>query len=273
LTRTAGWPLTYAGSQFDNITWFHHSIMRLSLTSLLLAALFAVVPSPRAADAPKINVLLITGDDVAPAHNWREVSPALRELLAGSGRFDVKVCEDAGILDSAPALARYDLVLLAMYNAKTPTLDAAAMANLAAFVKGGKGFVITHLASASFKEHAEFRKLCGRYWVMGTSGHGPRGPFKVKIADPDHPVTKGLDAFEADDELYAKLQGDAPVHVLLTADSDWSKQTEPLAFTLEYGQGRVFHETFGHDARALQNPAVRRLILRGCEWAATGKVE
>ena len=75
-----------------------------------------------------LDVLLITGDDVTPPHNWREVAPALRELLAGSGRFDVKVCEDAGILDSAPALARYDLVLLAMYNAKTPTLSDAAKA-------------------------------------------------------------------------------------------------------------------------------------------------
>jgi type 1 glutamine amidotransferase len=35
----------------------------------------------------------------------------------------------------------------------------------------------------------------------------------------------------------------------------------------------VFHETFGHDAKALTNPTVQKLIQRGCEWAATGKVE
>jgi type 1 glutamine amidotransferase len=133
--------------------------------------------------------------------------------------------------------------------------------------------VVAHLASASFKEWGEFQKLCGRYWVMGKSGHGPRSVFQVKITDPDHPISQGIKDFEADDELYAKLLGDAPVHVLAEAYSDWSKKTEPLAFTLSYGQGRVFHHTFGHDARALSNPSVRKLIERGSQWAATGTVK
>ena len=226
-----------------------------------------------AADAAKLKLLLITGDDVEPAHNWREVAAATRDLLTESGKFDVKVCEDAAILDSAAALGRYDLVYLSMYNAKTPTLSDQAKANLLSYVKGGKGFVVTHLGSASFKEWPEFQKLCGRYWVMGKSGHGPRSSFKVRVADANDPITKGISAFEADDELYAKLQGDAPIHVLLEADSDWSKQVEPLAFTLAYGQGRGFHETFGHDGKAMANPMVKKLVVQGCQWAATGKVE
>jgi type 1 glutamine amidotransferase len=108
---------------------------------------------------------------------------------------------------------------------------------------------------------------------MGKSGHGPRSPFKAKVVTKDNPITQGLADFEADDELYAKLQGNAPITVLVQADSDWSKQTEPLAFTVEYGKGRVFHQAFGHDGRAVKNPAVQTLIQRGTEWAATGKVQ
>ena len=231
-------------------------------------------PSGGAAEAaPKIRVLLVTGDDVTPAHNWAEVSQAIKETLVSAGRFEVRLCEDTGVLDSAASLARYDLVFLHFYNAKTPTLSDTAKANLLQFVKGGKGFAVSHLSSASFKEWEEFRKMCGRYWVMGKSGHGPRSVFKSRIANKEHPVTKGLADFEADDELYAKLQGDVAINVLVEADSDWSKQTEPLAFTLEYGTGRVFHEAFGHDAKAIRNPSVQKLITRGCEWAATGKVE
>jgi type 1 glutamine amidotransferase len=249
-------------------------MLQLSLTALVLSALLAFASGSAAAEPGKtVKVLLITGDDVEPPHNWREVSQAIRETLVAAGKFDVRVCEDAGVLDSAATLGRYDLVLLAMYNAKTPTLSAAAKANLAGFVSGGKGLVISHLSSASFKEWAEFPKLCGRYWVMGKSGHGPRSVFKARLAKKDHPITAGLADFEADDELYAKLQGDAPITVLVEADSDWSKQTEPLAFTVACGQGRVFHETFGHDAKAVQNPSVQKLLQRGCEWAATGKVE
>jgi len=242
---------------------------------LLLGSLVAWCSAPAfAADTPaKARVLLITGDDVSPAHNWLDVSAATREILVASGKFDVKVCEDPGILDSAASLARYDLVFLALYNAKTPTISDAAKENLLNFVKGGKGFAVAHLASASFKEWAEFRNLCGRVWVMGKSGHGPRAPFKVKIVNQTSPITQGLEDFVADDALYAKLEGDAPITVLVEADSDWSKRTEPLAFTLEYGKGRVFHEAFGHDRKALDNPSIRTLIVRGCEWAATGQVK
>jgi uncharacterized protein len=247
--------------------------MRLFTCTLIGIGLLASVSAANAAAAAKIKVLLITGDDVTPAHNWQETSAATRDILTSSGKFDVKICEDAGILDSNSSLQRYDLVFLAMYNAKTPTLSATAKENLLNFVKGGKGFAVSHLGSASFKEWDEFKGLCGRAWVMGTSGHGPRSVFKVRIADANDPITKGLADFEADDELYAKMQGDVPIHVLATADSDWSHQTEPLAFTLEYGRGRVFHEAFGHDGKALANPAVKTIIQRGCEWAATGKVQ
>ena len=239
----------------------------------LVAALGSARHSTAAGQPGKIKVLLVTGDDVQPAHNWREVSQALRETLVSNGKFDVRVCEDAGVLDSAATLGRYDLVLLHLYNAKTPPLSAGAKENLAGFVRDGKGLVVSHLSSASFKEWKEFSKLCGRAWVMGKSGHGPRAVFKARIVKADSPITQGLAEFEADDELYAKLQGDTPITVLVEADSPWSNKTEPLAFTIEYGKGRVFHETFGHDARALDNPTVQKLIQRGCEWAATGKVQ
>jgi type 1 glutamine amidotransferase len=103
---------------------------------------------------------------------------------------------------------------------------------------------------------------------MGTSGHGPRGVFRAVVVDKSSPITKGIADFDQDDELYAKLQGDAPIHVLVEAKSDWSHATEPLAFTLAYGKGRVFHHTFGHDAKAIGTPEVKKLIVQGTAWAA-----
>lgn len=225
-------------------------------------------------EAAKAQVLIVTGDDVGP-HPWKEVSQATRDLLVASGKFDVVISEKASVLETAADLKKYDVIYLAMYNAKTPTLTDAAKQNLLDFVKSGKGFVASHLASGSFKEWDEFKKLCGRNWVFGKgkSGHGPRSVFKCKVTNKDHAITKGLADFEADDELYAKMEQSVPVNVLVTADSDWSKQTEPLAFTLEYGKGRVFHHTFGHDGKALNNPAIQKLLQNGTQWAATGKVE
>ncbi len=177
--------------------------------------------------AEKLRVLLITGDDVK-AHNWKEMSAATREVLDASGKFNVTMAEDLSPLDSAAGLKNYDLIFLTRYNT-TGTLSDAGKQNLLDFVKSGKGLAVSHLASASFKECDEFRKLCGRYWVMKKSGHGPRSVFTAKIADQAHPITKGLKDFQTDDELYAKLEGDAPIHVLVEADSDWSKKTERKA--------------------------------------------
>ena len=116
--------------------------MRLTLTALIgITALTCTYNAPAAEAKPaKIKVLLVTGDDVGP-HPWREMSEATREVLVAGGRFDVKVCEDPLILESAPALKNYDLIFLSYYNAKSPTLSDTAKENLVAFVKGGKAWV------------------------------------------------------------------------------------------------------------------------------------
>ncbi len=246
--------------------------MHRLLTILALASTTLLVSSRVWADdaATKIKVLIITGDDV-PVHNWKETTAATRKILLDSGRFDVAVSEDLKPLEAADGLKPYDVVVLNRYNRRPPLSDAAKK-NFLDFIRGGKGLYVQHMASASFADWPEFGKLCGRYWVMGKSGHAKRAPFEAKITAESHPITAGLKAFRADDELYAKLQGSEPIHVLVEADSDFSKKTEPLVFWLPYGQGRVVHCTFGHDGKAINTPEVTTLIVRGIEWAATGKV-
>ncbi len=246
------------------------SICVLVLVCIVVAGFGVAVDAARGPG--KINVLLITGDDVG-AHNWREMSGTTREILVASKKFDVKVCEDPLILESETALKGYDVIVFMIYTRSMPMPPEQAKKNLMNFVKSGKGFFVQHLASASFAKWDEFGKLCGRKWVMGTSGHGPRVPFEAKITAKEHPITAGMDDFVCDDELYAKLQGDGEINVLVTADSDWSKKTEPLVFTLNYGKGRTVHNAFGHDRKALMTPNVRKIIVRGVEWAATGKVK
>lgn len=247
------------------------SVRLLALAALLAMVCFAGF-GVAAQGGGKISVLLIGGDDVMPYHDPHEISEKTREVLLLSGRFDVKVCEDAFILESEKALERYDVIVLTMYNAKTPTLSDAGKENLLNFVKAGKGFYVQHLASASFKEWEEFGQLCGRHWIMGTSGHGPRSVFPVKIVNKEHPITKGMSDFRIFDELYAKLQGDSDIEVLVSASSDWSDREEPLVFVRPYGKGRSVHNALGHDFKAILNPDMQKLICRGVEWAATGKV-
>lgn len=245
--------------------------MRRTVSVLVLLGLVALCAGVVQAEKPaKIKVLLITGDDVK-SHPWKETTASVKDTLLATGKFDIKVSEDLSPLDSAETLKAYDVIYYNRFNQKA-VLSEQAKKNLVDFVKGGKGFFVQHLASASFPKWEEFGKLCGRYWVMGKSGHGPRSVFESKIVDKDHPITKGLNNFKTDDELYAKLLGKEPIHVLVEAYSDWSKKTEPLVFWQEYGKGRMVQNAYGHDGKALATPEVKTIIIRGVEFAATGKV-
>jgi hypothetical protein len=66
------------------------------------------------------------------------------------------------------------------------------------------------------------------------------------------------------------------MHVLATGfsatETGGSGQHEPLLMTVQFGQGRVFHTTLGHDTKAMQGVAFQVTLQRGTEWAATGDV-
>ncbi|MDZ4796988.1 MAG: ThuA domain-containing protein, partial [Bryobacteraceae bacterium] len=109
--------------------------------------------------------------------------------------------------------------------------------------------------------------------------HGARKPFVIENRVKNHPITKGLPDkwMHVTDELYATLRGPGEnMTVLSTAYSDPNNKgtgrDEPVLMVLSFGRGRVFHTTLGHDVAAVSGPAFGVTLLRGTEWAATGKV-
>jgi type 1 glutamine amidotransferase len=246
-------------------------VTRFAFVACVFLAVLGFGFAVNAADEPKIQALIITGDDVA-SHKWQETTPVMKDILVKSGKFDVTVVEGFSILDKKEDLQKYGVIVWMLFNAKKVPISDAAKVNLVSFVKDGKGIAFNHFASGSFAQWPEWVEMCGRYWGKG-SGHATvRTPFEVKIVAKDNPIMKGIENFKTDDELYARLVGDAKINVLAEADSDWSKKTEPMVWTVDYGKGRVFHHTFGHDGKALATPEVQKIIVRGCQWAATGKV-
>ncbi len=241
-----------------------------------LVAFATLVPSATPAAAlPDLTppsggtkVLLVTGDDY-PGHPWRETAPVLKAVLEKDPRLKVRVVEDPNALAS-PQLKDWDVVIIHFMDWEKPGPGPEARTNLARFVQSGKGLMLTHFACGAWdnNEWPEFKKLAGRIWNPKLRGHDPHGKFLVEIADPEHPITKGLQPFETLDELYTCLDGDAPIHVVAKATSKVDQRDYPMAFVLNYGKGRVFHSPLGHDARAYAAPGVGELMRRGCAWAA-----
>ena len=46
-----------------------------------------------------------------------------------------------------------------------------------------------------------------------------------------------------------------------------------MLMVLDYGKGRIFHTTLGHDVAAMRCVGFIATFQRGTEWAATGKVK
>ena len=238
---------------------------------LVLLLLFFVSLAGNANAAPeKIKVLIVTGFDVG-SHKWQESTKLVQAILEETGRFDVSVSTDKEVFAS-PSLADYGAVVLSygFWNEADPSEQA--KAGLLSYVQGGGNVVALHFACSSFQDWEEYGVLLGRVWKKGVGGHGPYGEFTVNIKNAEHPITKGVKDFKTEDELYAKLDGDAEIEVLASAYSDWSKKVEPIVFVKRYGKGRVVQNVLGHGLDSKQNPSYQGLLCRGVEWAATGKV-
>jgi type 1 glutamine amidotransferase len=245
--------------------------MRLWYRVLLIAGFLTPLFACRFSEgAEKIRVLIVTGFDVG-AHKWEESAKLNQAILQQSDRFDVTISTSKEIFAS-PKLSDYHVLVFNFGFWDEPDPSDAAKAGLLSFVKGGGNVVALHFACSSFQNWKEYGDMLGRVWVKGVGGHGPYGAFTVKIKDTNHPITKELKDFRTEDELYAKLSGDAEIQVLATADSDWSGKTEPIVFAKSYGKGRVLQNVLGHGVDSKQNPVYQQLLRRGVEWAATGNV-
>jgi type 1 glutamine amidotransferase len=171
------------------------------------------------------------------------------------------------------------------------------------YVQNGGGVVSVHAADNAFPNWKAFNKMvgvggwrgrneaAGPHWFYqdgkmaadatpGAAGsHGARLPFQVNSREPEHPIMKGLPKvwMHQGDELYAMLRGPGEnMTVLATAYSNpqnkGSGREEPILLTLNYGKGRIFHTTMGHDIPALSCVGFIVTFQRGTEWAATGNV-
>ncbi len=222
--------------------------------------------TPDAARTGPIRVLLVTGQEY-PGHPWSQTAPALAEQLQKDSRLQVRTVEDPHFLDSEMIL-QYDVIVLHFMNWEQPAPGEKARENLRRAVENGKGLALVHFACGAWQDWPEFRSLAGRAWDPKLRGHDPRGPFRVEICNPGHPIGQGLKDFETDDELYTCLAGDRPIEIVAQARSKVDGKDYPMAFVLNYGKGRVFHCVLGHDAKALQPEGVGELYRRGCRWAA-----
>ena len=244
----------------------------------------------------KIKVLLVDGQN---NHDWKRCSPVMIDTLQATGRFEIEraIVTKEEIADFNPDFAKYQ-VILSNYNGE-PWLEET-QRSFVQYMKGGGNLVVVHAADNSFPEWKEFNEMIGLggwkgrnekdgpyvYWKDGKivrdnskgrgGSHGRPWEYKVVVRDREHPITRGLPSefLMVKEELYDRLRGPAKnMTVLATAFADGgSERHEPVLMTIKYGKGRVFHTVMGHSHTSMGGVAFQETLIRGTEWAATGKV-
>jgi hypothetical protein len=153
---------------------------------------------------------------------------------------------------SPKALKNYDLVIFANTTGDLPLPDPQAFLD---WIKAGNAFVGMHAATDTFPGFQPYTEMIGGHFRT----HGPQVEVEIINQDPSCPACSHLGkTWTVFDEIYQLKDFDpTKVHGLLTldrlmlnaADIKNNKATPgdyPIAWTKEYGQGRVFYTSLGH---------------------------
>ncbi|TAP40109.1 ThuA domain-containing protein [Alteromonas sp. KUL49] len=203
-----------------------------------------------------------------------------------------------------PEFSEYDLVI-SNFGWKSAAWPNATQQAFVRFIKNGGGFVVVHAANNAFPDWREYNEIIGLggwggrnesdgpylYYdnnhnlVTDTSpgnagGHGFKHAFSIRVREPKHPIMQSFAPtwVHAKDELYNRLRGPAKNITILASAFDSPEHNgfgrhEPVAFTINYGQGRVFHTTLGHGDNVYQDDNFQKLMINGAIWAAGGNNE
>jgi type 1 glutamine amidotransferase len=242
---------------------------RILLSCLVACVLFLPVASPAAdGQGAKIRVLVVTG-----GHDF-EREPFFK-LFKDNSEITFEAVEHPNFHAwlKAENASKYDVIVA--YDMHQEITDEA-KANFLARLKEGKGLVVMHHAIASYQDWPEYAKIIGaKYYLQKTNVNGVvklRSQYQhdvqipVTIADPTHPVTKGLKDYVIHDETYKLFDVFEDTHALLKTKEPLSN--EVIAWSKTYGPARVVYIQSGHDHFAYENPNLQQLLKQAIRWTA-----
>jgi putative heme-binding domain-containing protein len=257
--------------------------MRDLLTFLLTEPLQPAVFERKGAPAPRtraeVEKVLGGGATTAPAAN-----KPFRVLLVagpkdhGEGEHDYPLWQkrwttllglaEGVTVDTAnewPTAKQWEQADVAVFYSANPAWTAAKGPELDAFIARGRGLVYLHYAVNGRDDVAALADRIGLAWKGGSSRFR-HGQIDLTFRDSAHPITRGFDKITFIDESYWQGTGD-PKRIHLLADDMEEGKSQPLIWTMEKPNGRVFVSILGHYTWTFDDPLFRILLLRGICWA------
>ena len=246
----------------------------LVASTLALALLAAATPAAATEKEPpakgKIRVLLTFGGhgfEQKPFFAMFDSMPNVRYTKA-------PMPKSAELL--GPGLEKdYDVIV--MYDMVRRITPRQQKAFVALLKDKGIGLVSLHHNMGAHPDWDQFPRIIGGKFffkpgeIDGEKHSKPSGwahgqQLQVTVADPKHPITRGLEDFEIHDEVYNNYYTSPKVRVLLKTDHP--KNDPELAWVKRFGKSRVFYLMLGHDSKSWEYPNFVKIVTRGIQWAA-----
>jgi len=136
------------------------------------------------------------------------------------------------------------------------------------FVEAGGAALFLHNTTHVGLTDPDFRHVLGAAYT----GHPPIRTFKVKVTNPDHPITKGVkDFIVTDEQHYMTYDKDPKLLFLETVNEDGLTYqsygaSAPGGWSYDYGKGRVCYMSPGHMLTDLWNPEYIKLQQNAVRW-------
>ncbi|MFN3844585.1 MAG: ThuA domain-containing protein [Paracoccaceae bacterium] len=193
-------------------------------------------------------------------------------LLAGWLReagMDVQVTDSLACFDDPAALVDLSLIVPVWTMSD---ISAEQARNVASAVASGVGLAGCHGGMCdAFRANVTWHFMTGAQWVAHPGNDGVR--YRVRMVSDD-PLVAGIEDFEVETEQYY-LHFDPAVKVHAVCDFPVADGFHapngpvemPIVFTKYWGQGRVYHNALGHQAKVIDHGPAATLLKRGLLWA------
>lgn len=228
--------------------------------AISLLAACDVGDSVCAEDAPPLRVCFLSG---CPTYH-SEKSLALFEkwLEKTYAAKCTHLSRDGHMFPALDQLADCDVTFIFF---KRMNLEGSQLETFQKHVRSGKPIVAVRTASHAVQTWLAFDKeiLGGNY--LGHYDKDPDTTIEVTDAGRDHPILKDVRLKSAPGPLYKNTGHADDIAVILTGSSPG--RSEPLAWTREVNQGRIFYTSLGN-VESFEDEQFRRLLANALFWTA-----
>jgi type 1 glutamine amidotransferase len=270
-------------------------ISRRSVLSGIAAS--ALLPAARASAASKATAFALIGDRY---HNSDYIRTALRKTLVKDAGISIDFRDEVELLN-AQELKGYKLLIMLRdgmlwpsgylqgppSSPNTPTgsivseppvpkiepvadywITPEQGKAVKEFVSNGGSVLFYHNVTYISPHNDDFRDVLGAV----TEEHPPLRPFKVKIVNRDHPITRGVNDFVVTDEQHYMAYQKDPKYLLMQSVNEDGLTFKDLGtssaagWAYDYGKGRVCYLAPGHVITSLWNPEYEKLQKNAVRW-------